>query len=580
MFLNQKHFTIRLLPLTLCLLVLTACNLLGENNPPTRQLVKAPPDKQVYTLPEVGITDFDTLDPALAHDDPSIHAVQMIFTGLVQLDDHLQVSPALAQTWEQSADGLSWTFHLKPNLKFSDGASLTSGDVAYSIDRALQPATQSALQPATPSMISPLYLDIIKDSDQLWRGKINTLVGDSIQTPDANTVVIIIKKKAAYFLPMLTLPCASVVEQSLINKYGAKFTDHLDQGGGAGPFKVEKYTHQVSISFVPNANYSHAKPQLQRVIIAFYHSANETYKAYQDNKLDMTATPIATLATDRTRKDFVQVPQLWTDYYTMNYLVKPFDNIHIRQAFALAIDKNAIAKTVWHDTVLPTNHIMPQGMPGFNPQLTGPDGTQNLSGNTTKAQELLQQGLQEEGWTNVTQIPPITLTYISDVPDFDNEVAALIQDWKKVLNLTVSANPIEYSTLLDKISATNNTSKGLQMWGLAWVGEYPDPQNWLTHQFGRGVPYNNMNYGQNSSADATQQQAIQQQLENADAETQDNVRAQMYQQAEQQLVNDVAWLPMEQVTATFLRDPNIVGIVENAQGQTPPDDWAKIYRVQ
>src|SRR5579859_5559316 len=517
MFLNQKHFTIRLLPLTLCLLVLTACNLLGENNPPTRQLVKAPPDKQVYTLPEVGITDFDTLDPALAHDNPSIHAVQMIFTGLVQLDDHLQLSPALAQTWEQSADGLSWTFHLKPNLKFSDGTSLTSADVAYSIDRALQPATQSALQPATPSMISPLYLDIIKDSDQLWRGKINTLVGDSIQTPDTNTVVIITKKKATYFLPVLTLPCASVVEQSLINKYGAKFTDHRDQGGGAGPFKVEKYTHQVSISFVPNTNYSHAKPQLQRVIIAFYHSANETYKAYQDNKLDMTATPIATLATDRTRKDFVQVPQLWTNYYTMNYLTKPFDNIHIRQAFALAIDKTAIAKTVWHDTVLPTNHIVPQGMPAFSARLTGPDGTQNLTGNPTKAQQLLQQGLQEESWTSISQLPPITLTYASGVPAFDQEVAALTQDWKKVLSITVSANAVDYDTLLAKVTTATNNAQGIQMWGLAWVGEYPDPQDWLSLQFGNGTPDNNMNYGQNTTQDAAKQQLIQQQLVTADA---------------------------------------------------------------
>ncbi len=77
----------------------------------------------------------------------------------------------------------------------------------------------------------------------------------------------------------------------------------------------------------------------------------------------------------------------------MNYLARPFDNIHIRQAFALAIDKTAIANTVWKGTVLPTNHIVPQGMPGYNPNLSGPDGTQKLNGDPAKALDLLNQGI-------------------------------------------------------------------------------------------------------------------------------------------------------------------------------------------
>ncbi len=89
-----------------------------------------------------------------------------------------------------------------------------------------------------------------------------------------------------------------------------------------------------------------------------------------------------------------------------------------------------------------------------------------------------------------------------------------------------------------------------------------------------------MNYGQNSSNNASQQQTTQQLLESADASSQASARMQDYQQAEQQLVDDVAWLPMEQVTATFLRSPNIVGITNNAQNLIPPDDWAHIYRVQ
>jgi peptide/nickel transport system substrate-binding protein/oligopeptide transport system substrate-binding protein len=89
-----------------------------------------------------------------------------------------------------------------------------------------------------------------------------------------------------------------------------------------------------------------------------------------------------------------------------------------------------------------------------------------------------------------------------------------------------------------------------------------------------------MNYGQNTSTTAALQLPVQRQLETADATTQADTRLQMYQQAEQQLVNDVAWMPMEQVRSVFLRTPYIVGIVDNAQGSIPPDDWATIYRVQ
>jgi oligopeptide transport system substrate-binding protein len=569
-----KDSLVRLLYITFCFLSLTAlssCDLFGGGIKP-KPLVKAPLAQQTYTLPETDISDFDTLDPALAHDIHSINAIQMIFTGLVAPDDKLRLRPQLAATWDQSTDGTIWTFHLKPHLTFSDGTPLTSADVAYSIDRALQPATQST--------VAPLYLGLIKDSDQLLAGRISTLINDSLLTPDANTLVILTKKPAAYFLAMLTYTCSYVVEKSLITKYGTKFTDHLTEGGGAGPFKVAQYIHRQAIDFIPNPNYYDAKPQLQKVRFVFYHSTDDAYSAYQQDQLDMTGVPMSALNQDKKGKDFFQIPQLWINYYTMNYLAKPFDNIHIRQAFALAIDKAAIANTVWKGTVLPTNHIVPQGMDGYNPDLTGPDGTQNLTGDAKKAQTLLQQGLLEENWSSVSQLPPITLTYAAGIPGFAQEVAMMIAMWQKVLHVTVAAVPVDYNTLLDNVTAATNNPDGLQFWGLAWVGEYPDPQDWLTLQFDKGVPNNNMNYGQNTSTTAALQQQTQQQLEAADATMQPSTRLQMYQQAEQQLVNDVAWLPMEQVMSIFLRTPYIVGIVDNAESITTPDDWATIYRVQ
>ncbi|MBV8693913.1 MAG: peptide ABC transporter substrate-binding protein [Chloroflexi bacterium] len=560
----NKNALAKLLFICPLLLLFTACSLFGAS-----QLVKAPASKQTYTIAQVS-AGIDTFDPALAHDPTSISAVRMLFTGLVALDNKLQIRPQIAQSWQQSSDGSTWTFYLKPGLKFSDGTPLSSKDVAYSIDRALQPATQST--------VAPVYLSLIKDSDQLLAGRISTLLGDSLQTPNDTTLIIQTSKKAAYFLSMLTYTCSYVVEKKLVTTYGTAFTQHLAEGGETGPFKLAQYIPGQIATFVPNAYYD-PQPQLQRVAFTFYHSPNDAYQAYLNGAVDTADVPITNIADAKKRNDFFQVPQLWTNYYTMNYLVKPFDNIHIRQAFALAIDKVAIAKQVWNNTVLPTNHIVPQGMTGYNAKLTGPDGTQNLTGNATLARALLTQGLKEEGYSNVSQLPPITLTYATHVSNFDQEVKMLQQTWQNVLTITVSLQGVDYNTLLDKVTAATNNANGLQFWGLAWVGEYPDPQDWLTLQFDRGAFDNTMNYGQNTSANAAKQQMIQQQLEAADADTQSDRRIQMYQQAEQQLVTDVAWLPMEQVTATFLRTPYIVGIVDNGQSLIPPDDWANIYRV-
>ncbi|HCI78263.1 MAG TPA: peptide ABC transporter substrate-binding protein [Ktedonobacter sp.] len=547
-------------------ILFTACNLFGGGTP-LPHLLKAPASQQIYTMPETGISDFDTLDPALAHDTASLNAIQMIFTGLVQLNDKLEVQPQLAASWQVGADGVTWIFHLKPNLKFSDGTPLTSQDVAYSIDRALQPATQST--------VAPIYLALIKDSDQLLGGKISTLIGDSLLTPDANTISILTNKKAAYFLDMLTYPCSFVVEKGLITKYGETFTNHLIEGGSSGPFKVSQYIHGQEIDFIPNNNYYNAKPQLQHVRLAFYQQASTAYTAYQHHMIDETELPSSQLATAHTQSDFVQVPQLWINYYTMNYLVKPFDNVHIRQAFALAINKTQLANTVWKGTAIATNHIVPQGMPGYNSHLTGPDGTQGLSGNATKAKSLLQLGLREEGWSSVVQMPPITLTYAAGASNFDAEVAMMVSMWQNILGITVATQAIDYNTLLDRVTAATNNPQGLQFWGLAWVAEYPDPQDWLSLQFGNSEVYNNMNYGQTQ-----EQQAVQQQLQAADSTMTSNLRISLYQKAEQQLVNDVAWMPVEQVTRSFLRSPAIVGIVDNGMGITPPDDWSRIYRVK
>ncbi len=153
--------------------------------------------------------------------------------------------------------------------------------------------------------------------------------------------------------------------------------------------------------------------------------------------------------------------------------------------------------------------------------------------------------------------------------------------WQSVLGINVKANPVPVGTLYKEISAATNNAHGLQFWAAGWSADYPDAQDWTTLQFDTGSPYNNMNYGQNNAPDHIQQQAIQRQLEAADAnfnlDPQFNTRIQAYQNAEQQLVNDVAWLPMYQANTSFLLKPYVKSIPYNPAPQMSPIDWGNIF---
>jgi oligopeptide transport system substrate-binding protein len=576
---RNKKLKIGFLPtlLVLVAMLVVACggtgNTGGTTPTPSTTHTKAAQDQQVLiSNASVGVSDIGTFDPALIADTASNAPIQDVFTGLVQLDDNLIVQPQLAASYSVASDNVTWTFKLKPNLMFSDGTPLTSADVVYSITRALAPATQSPL--------GLYYLNIIKGATEFNSGKAKTLTG--ISAPDASTVVIVAGKPAAFFLQTMTYPTSYVVEQSVIKKWGMAWTDHLaDNGGqgGAGPWKVLEYTHGKQIVVVPNTNYYGKKPQLAKVVYPFIKASDTVYQVYQVNGIDMTGIPSAHIETDRHRTDFQQVPQLTNYYYTMNYLQKPFDVTSCRQAFALAVNKDLIVKSVWKNKYVATNHIVPKGEYGYNPNLTGPDGTTSTAGNPTKAKQDLQACMQAQGYGSIANIPPITLTYASSgSQDARNEVAALQQMWQTTLGISVKTDDIDFNKLVgDQNLGANNP---LQFFaGPGWQADYPDPQDWITLFFDKvsAGSSNSMSFGQNKGPDAAAQQALQLQMEQADVNGDKTAREKAYWAIEQQLVNYVTILPTEQAAVNRLYKPCLQGLVINALDIIPPDSWANIY---
>ncbi|QBD74555.1 peptide ABC transporter substrate-binding protein [Ktedonosporobacter rubrisoli] len=555
----------------LCALLVAACGN-DANSSQNTQHTKAPANKQVLSTVfavGAGIPDFNTVDPALAYNIADVNAVSAIFTGLLTLDYNLRIHGQLAQSWDRSSDGLTWTFHLKPNLKFSDGTPLTSHDIAYSIDRALLPATKSTT--------ALYYMGYIKNSDKLSNGAIKTIIGDSLLTPDDNTIKIVSSKPVPFFLETLTYPCAFTVEKRLIDAYGAQWTDHLTEGGSTGPFKVKRYIHNQEMDLIPDSNYYGAKPQLKELVYPFYKNEDTTYKDYMTDRLDDATIPLSNYSQDKTRKDFWKKPYLSIDYLAMNFSKKPFDNLHIRQAFALAINKTLLADKIWKGSYIATNHIIPEGQYGYYPNLSGPAGVKGPAGDPALAKKLLQQGMQEAGYSSINQIPQIALTYSSSGKQaFRDEMTALQQMWQQVLGVSVKLDDIDGNTL------SSNTSNGVsanpyQFYAGHWAADYPDPQDWITIQFGKDAADNSMGFGQNNGANAASERALQQQMVTADLMQDSNARLATYNKIEQEIVDDIGWISIVQETQYGLRKPCVQGVRVNALQLTPPDDWGNVY---
>ncbi len=520
---NGKNLAKVILPAFLCLLtmLLAAC---GGGQANTGNTTKAPANQQVYRW-SFALPDINSFDPGIATDQSSLNAINMVFTGLVQLDDHLNVQPQMAQSWDESADHMTYTFHLRPNLKFSDGTPLTSKDVAYTIDRSLSPAVNNQ------SGVALTYLGLIQGASDRTTGKVKTIIGTGVQTPDDNTVVIHITKPAAYFLGALTYPTSYVVEKKVIDQWGDKWTDHLgDNGGqgGAGPFMVKKYDHSTGIVFVPNPNYYGPKPQLKEVDYVPFKDGPTAYNAFLAGQVDYAGVPANLYTSAKKLKEFISVPSLTIFSLNFNYLDKPLDNIKVRQALSLAINRVALNQAAFHGAYIPSCHIIPQGMYGYNPNLTCPGGG-GLQGDPVKAKQLLQQGLQEEGATPAI-FQTLTFMYPDNNPTAAAEVTTIMQMWKQVLGITIPTTTKSQNQLYNLGQQTTGHAGPIQMSVGGWIADYPDPQDWTTLQFGKGQPYNNQNYGQNNSPTAAQQQALQQQMEQADVNPDKTARAQAYNQ--------------------------------------------------
>ncbi len=549
---------------TFCILniLLSACGS-GNGNGNSTSTVAA---KQVLREPVIG--GYDSLDPALTAGglgDP----INLIYSGLVAADDQGNIHDNMASSHQVSSDGLTYTFSLRTGMKFSNGQKLDANDIAYSINRAIDPATKSPVSS---------YLSLLKDFDAFAGGKAKTLLGDSIIVKDPNTLVLVLSKPAAYFLASLNYSTSYAVNKDLITKYGTSWVNHLQEGAGDGPFQVKSYNPSTGLVLVPNPNYHGSKPKLQEIDESVTADRNSTFKAMKAGQYDLAPVPPADQPANQNLPGYQTTSALAMRYIGMNYLVKPLDNIKIRQALELALNKTLIINSILgKGIVTPSYHIIINGIPGYNPNLEGPAGVNNLAGDQGKAKTLFQEGLKEEGYSNASQLPTLALAYDQSYKAGGDTITAVANEWKQVLGFTVKPVGLQPTDLVNQEFQTNGKAGPLQMFYGSWGADYEDPQDFTTLFFGKGAQQNAFNYGQNNSSDAAAQQAVQNELVQADTTSDNATRLKMYQDAEQKLVNDVPYITTYQSSYGYLINPKLHGWKLYPTGSMAASDWADVY---
>jgi oligopeptide transport system substrate-binding protein len=534
-----------------------------------------PDSKQILTIPITPASvDIKTLDPAKNQDFYSYFPIYMTFPGMVELDPNGNVIPWAASampTFDTTTN--SYTFKIRSGLKWSDGTPIDANTFAYSLNRALNPCVGSVVT---------YYLYPIKDAAAFStetcasdgttiKGKIQSLIGDSLTVPDSQTLVVTLGAPAPYFLEALCYPTAFAQPQQLITQFGNKdWINHIaSQPGGFGGnlFKITVWDHKGNLDLVRNDAFWGTKPKLSQVHFKIYQTTASEYADYLDGKLDQGVAPSAQYKASKTRSDFHEGPFLSIGYYQPVWTKKPFDDIRVRQAFDLALNKTVLADQVNQGSLIATNHIVPQGMPGFFPGLVGPDGTASLTGNVTKATQLMQSYATDKCGGQISKCTPVTL-FASNDPSIVTQDQAAVQMWQTAFpGLQIKTSFIDFNTLISLIYSPNVP----QIFDIGWVTDYLDPQDWLSLQFGNGA-INNTGFVTVPAANTLMAQA--------DVNLDPTSRFTQYNQAEQLLVTDGAWIPYGEGKTFYNVQPYVHNFTINSLGTIPltgPDSWQTIF---
>lgn len=407
--------------------------------------------------------DIPTLDPAIGYDWKNWSMIKSVFDGLLDYKPGTtEIVPDLAESYDVSADGLTYTFKLRHGVKFQNGREMKAADVKYSLERTCNPKTQSP---------GASYYASLKGYDDVAAGKTTDLSG--VTTPDDYTVKIELSHPDATMLHLMALNFSYVVPKEEVDKYGADFGHHPV---GTGAFTMTEWTPGQKIVFERNKDYYKAGiPYLDKITFELGQDPAVALTRMQKGEIDIPGDGIppakfVEVTKDASLKDqIIAADQLQTGYVAMNVNIKPFDNPAVRQAVNMAINKARIVKLI-NGRATVANQPLPPAMPGYEKDYQG------YKYDVAKAKELMKQAGYADGVE--------TDLYVMNT-DPQPKIAQAIQADLKAIGIKANIKSQDMGTV---IAAGGKKDGAPMIWsgGMAWIADFPDPSNFYTAILGCG----------------------------------------------------------------------------------------------
>jgi len=480
-----------------------------------------------------------SLNPALGLNLISWEPLNNLMEGLVRLDAKHTAAPATAEKWEVSADGKTYTFHLRKNAKWSDGSPVTAGDFVYGWTQLLTPAT------ASPAAF--LLYDIVGAQDfNAGKAQSDAL---GVRALDPHTLQVTLNAPSLSFLNILTNPGFAPVNQK-VAQANPKWHTEAASYVSNGPFMLKQWEHASSMRFEKNPNYwDKDAVKLDAVDWVMINDLNTSYQMFRTGELDATPSPLPAALYEKVKdsKEFMTVPQAGVYFYRFNTKMPPFQNADIRRAFALAVNRQDIV-----------DYVVKQGRKAadafVSPGFTGPDGkdfyeTSNgfVKTDATQAKALLKKGMEAEKYTT---LPPVTLSHINN-PD-DRKIAQALQAmFKDNLGIDVQLQAIE-----SKVFYTQQRGGKLQFSRSSFTNDYADPYNAL-ESFVSSSSMNRTGWS-NGQYDTL--------IKTARNETDAARRWELLQKSQQVLFADMPIFPLFFYNQGFMQKTGVTGILRHPVG--------------
>lgn len=398
--------------------------------------------------------DVATLDPAIGYDWQNWSMIKSLFDGLMDYEPGTTtLRPGLAESYDISDDGKTFTFHLRKGVKFHNGREMTADDVKYSLDRVTNPETQSP---------GAGFFGSIKGYDAMADGSAKSLEGVTVVDP--STVKIELSRPDATFLHVMALNFASVVPQEAVDEAGADFGK---KPVGTGAFKLADWTLGQKLVFERNPDYwREGLPHLDTITFEVGQEPIVALLRLQNGEVDVPGDGIPPAKFQEVMSDpeqkarVVEGGQLHTGYITMNVEMEPFDKKEVRQAVNMAINKDRIVQII-NNRAVPANQPLPPSMPGYSKDYEG------YAFDQAKAKEMLAEAGLPDGFE--------TELYVMNT-DPNPRIAQAIQQDLASIGIKASIQSLAQANV---IAAGGEKDQAPMIWsgGMAWIADFPDPSN-------------------------------------------------------------------------------------------------------